>query len=100
MGFKYKFQIGLFIDFSKNTSIKKKIMKLKIILQLKYVFATIALFFLNGIAIAQDKIVIEPEKVETWFERNQLWVYIGAGVLLLLIILGSSGSRKRKKQLL
>lgn len=75
-------------------------MKYKTSLQLKYFTLSCALFFINGLAIAQEKIVIEPEKVETWFQKNQLWVYIGAGALLLIIIIasaGSSASRKTKK---
>ena len=70
-------------------------MKLKTSLQIKYLLLTCSLFLLNGLAMAQDKIVIEPEKVENWFHRNQMWVYIGAGVLLLLIIIASSGSSRR-----
>ncbi len=70
----------------------------KINAQVKYIFLTCTLFLINGLAMAQDKIVIEPEKVESWFQRNQMWVYIGAGVLLLLIIISSSSSRSRSKK--
>ena len=73
-------------------------MKLSTTTQIKYFLLTSALFLINGIAMAQDKIVIEPEKVENWFQKNQLWVYIGAGVLLLLIIIASSGSSRRKSK--
>ena len=70
-------------------------MKISTSTQLKYLFLTFALFLFNGLAMAQDKIEIEPEEVENWFQRNQLWVYIGAGVLLLLIIIASSGGSRR-----
>ncbi len=71
-------------------------MKHTIALQFKYLILSSVLFLFSAVAIAQDKIVIEPEKVENWFQRNQLWVYIGAGVLLLLIIIASSSSSSRK----
>ncbi len=71
-------------------------MKHTLALQFKYLILSFVLFLFSAVAIAQDKIVIEPEKVENWFQRNQLWVYIGAGVLLLLIIIASSSSSSRK----
>ena len=73
-------------------------MKVSTRTQLKYLFLTFSLFLFNGLAMAQDKIVIEPEQVENWFQKNQLWVYIGAGVLLLLIIIASTGSSRRKSK--
>jgi hypothetical protein len=59
----------------------------------------IVIFLLAGLALrAQEKIDITTTEVETWFERNWMWV-AGAVVLLLLIVLlsrnrANHGSRR------
>jgi len=45
---------------------------------------------------AQDKIEIDKGEISSWFERN--WIWVAAGVLLILLIAlmgrGKAGSRK------
>jgi hypothetical protein len=47
------------------------------------------------IVSAQDKIKISKEEIGTWFERNWMWVAIGAVALILLIALLSRGTVSR-----
>jgi cytochrome bd-type quinol oxidase subunit 2 len=43
---------------------------------------------------AQDKVTLDAEEVESWFERNWMWV---AGAVVFIILLGLlTGSRNRK----
>ena len=42
-------------------------------------------------AQAQDKVKLNTEQVESWFEKNWIWV---AGAVLLLIIIALFSSRK------
>lgn len=42
-------------------------------------------------AQAQDKITVDTEQVESWFEKNWIWV---AGAVLLLIIIALFSSRR------
>lgn len=59
-----------------------------------------ALVFFTLLAItarAQDKVNLDTEKVESWFEKNWIWV---AGAVLLLIIIAlfsSRGARTARK---
>lgn len=51
---------------------------------------------LGLVAQAQDKVNLDTEKVESWLEKNWMWV---AGAVLLLIIiavLSSRGARTRQ----
>jgi protein-S-isoprenylcysteine O-methyltransferase Ste14 len=45
---------------------------------------------------AQDQIEIDKEEIGSWFERN--WIWVAAGVLLIVLIAlmgrGKAGSRK------
>jgi hypothetical protein len=65
----------------------------------RFVKAINVLFFtLLGLAAqAQDKVNLDTEKVESWFEKNWIWV-AGAALLLIIIALfsrrGSSTGRK------
>ena len=43
------------------------------------------------VAQAQDKITVDTEQVESWFEKNWIWV---AGAVLLLIIIALFSSRR------
>lgn len=50
------------------------------------------IFMLSSLALqAQDKIDINTEEVESWFERN--WMWVAAGVILLLLIVLFSRNR-------
>jgi hypothetical protein len=48
--------------------------------------------FLALTAQAQDKVNLDTEKVESWFEKNWIWV---AGAVLLIIIIALFSSRGR-----
>jgi hypothetical protein len=53
----------------------------------------------TGIAVkAQDKIEINADQVESWFERNWMWVAAGVILLLLIVLFGrnKSSSARRK----
>ena len=56
-----------------------------------------SLFFMltSLIVSAQEKIKISKEEIGTWFERNWMWVAIGAVALILLIALFSRGTVSR-----
>ncbi len=45
-------------------------------------------------SFAQDKVTLDTEEVESWFERNWMWV-AGAVVFIILLAL-LTGSRNRK----
>jgi len=48
------------------------------------------LLFLNCKALAQDKAIeINEPLAENWFQRNWVWVVMGAIVLLVLLFSGS-----------
>ena len=53
-----------------------------------------AVFLLQLIANAQDKVVIETQEVRSWFERN--WPLVAGGflILLLMIVMGRRSKRK------
>ena len=54
------------------------------------------LFMLTSMIVsAQEKIKISKEEIGTWFERNWMWVAIGAVALILLIALFSRGTVSR-----
>jgi cell division protein FtsW (lipid II flippase) len=54
------------------------------------------LFMLTSMIVsAQEKIKISKEEIGTWFERNWMWVAIGAVALILLIALLSRGTVSR-----
>jgi hypothetical protein len=56
----------------------------------------IIFFMLTSMIVsAQDKIKISKEEIGTWFERNWMWVAIGAVALILLIALLSRGTTNR-----
>ncbi len=49
------------------------------------------LFMLIGVAAqAQEKIEIDTKEVGSWFERNWMWVAAGVLLLLLIALLGRS----------
>ena len=50
------------------------------------------LFTLIAVGVqAQDKVTLDTEKVESWFEQNWIWV---AGAVLLLIIIALFSRRR------
>jgi len=53
-----------------------------------------ALFLLQLIVNAQDKVEIDTREVSSWFERN--WPLVAGGVLLILLIIifGRRSNRK------
>ena len=55
------------------------------------------MFFMltNLIVNAQEKIKISKEEIGSWFERNWMWVAIGAVALILLIALLGRGTTSR-----
>jgi hypothetical protein len=54
------------------------------------------LFMLIGIiAQAQEKIEIDTKEVGSWFERNWMWVAAGVLLLLLIVLLGRSRNGSR-----
>lgn|SRR5688572_4019703 len=54
------------------------------------------LFMLIGIiAQAQEKIEIDTKEVGSWFERNWMWVAAGILLLLLIVLLGRSRNGSR-----
>ncbi len=59
----------------------------------------LSVLFLSFLAItaqAQDKVNLDAEKVESWFEQN--WVWVAAAVVILIIIaLFSSRARTTRK---
>jgi len=56
----------------------------------------ILFFMLTSLIVsAQEKIKISKEEIGTWFERNWMWVAIGAVALILLIALFSRGAVSR-----
>lgn len=56
----------------------------------------IIFFMLTSMIVsAQEKIKISKEEIGTWFERNWMWVAIGAVALILLIALFSRGTVSR-----
>ena len=56
----------------------------------------IIFFMLTSMIVsAQDKIKINKEELGTWFERNWMWVAIGAVAFILLIALLSRGTTSR-----
>lgn len=55
----------------------------------------ISFMLTSMIVSAQDKIKINKEEIGTWFERNWMWVAIGAVALILLIALFSRGTVSR-----
>lgn len=51
---------------------------------------------LTGIASqAQEKIEIDTEEVGSWFERNWMWVAAGVLLLLFIVVLGRSRNNSR-----
>ena len=54
--------------------------------------------FTSLVLQAQDKIDINTEEVESWFERNWMWVAGGVVLLLLIVLLSRNranhGSRR------
>jgi len=63
------------------------------IIKLRIFMTSAALFLLQLIANAQDKVVIDTQEVSTWFERN--WPLVAGGVLLLLLIIIMGRRSKR-----
>lgn len=54
------------------------------------------ILLLNGMVIqAQDKIEIDTEEVGSWFERNWMWVAAGVLLLLLIVLLGRGRNASR-----
>ena len=52
----------------------------------------VILFTLIALGVqAQDKVKLDTEQVESWFEKNWIWV---AGAVLLLIIIALFSSRR------
>ncbi len=63
-------------------------------IKLRIFMTSAALFLLQLIVNAQDKVVIDTKEVSTWFERN--WPLVAGGVLLILLIIifGRRSNRK------
>lgn len=62
-------------------------------IKLRLAMTSAALFLLQLIVNAQDKVEIDTQKVSSWFERN--WPLVVGGVLLiiLMIIFGRRSKR-------
>ena len=57
----------------------------------------VAILLLSAVIVhAQDQIEIDKREIGSWFERN--WIWVAAGVLLIVLIAlmgrGKAGSRK------
>ncbi|CAN5403004.1 hypothetical protein BH10BAC3_BH10BAC3_22280 [soil metagenome] len=66
---------------------------------LKAFLATLMLFLLTSICMAQDNtnLKVNGESIGSWLSRYWMWVAGGVVLLLLLIGMLSGGSRKRSK---
>ena len=63
-------------------------------IKLRILMTSAALFLLQLIVSAQDKVVIDTQEVSTWFERN--WPLVAGGVLLLLLLIIMGRRSKRR----
>jgi len=63
-------------------------------IKLRILMTSAALFLLQLIVNAQDKVVIDTQEVSTWFERN--WPLVAGGVLLLLLMIIMGRRSKRR----
>jgi len=63
-------------------------------INLRLIMTSAALFLLQLIVNAQDKVVIDTQEVSTWFERN--WPLVAGGVLLLLLMIIMGRRSKRR----
>ena len=64
------------------------------IIKLRLVMTSIALFLLQVIVNAQDKVEIDTHEVSSWFERN--WPLFAGGVLILLLMVIMGRRSKRR----
>ena len=63
-------------------------------IKLRIFMTSAALFLLQLIVNAQDKIEIDTHEVSSWFERNWPLVAGGVLILLLLVIMGRRSNRR------
>ncbi|KIC89538.1 hypothetical protein [Flavihumibacter sp. ZG627] len=62
----------------------------------KYIFASTALALISSGLFAQE-VEIDAVEVESFFERNWMWITAGVVALLLIIWAASSGKKPTKK---
>lgn len=59
---------------------------------------SILLFTVVAVAAqAQDKIDVDTEKVESWFEKNWIWVAAAVVLLIIIALFSSRGSKTTPK---
>ena len=67
---------------------------------LKYLLQVLAILLLTVVSVAvqaQDKIDVDTEKVESWFEKNWIWVAAAVVLLIIIALFSSRGNRSSKK---
>ena len=64
------------------------------LIKLRLAMTSAALFFLQIITNAQDKIDVETREVSSWFERN--WPLV-AGIALVVILMIIFGRRSKRR---
>ena len=69
-------------------------MKQPTIIKLRIFMTSVALFLLQLIVNAQDKVEIDTQEVSSWFQRN--WPLIG-GLILILLLMVILGRRSKRK---
>ena len=60
-------------------------------------YLLVVLILISFYSFAQEKVTLDTEEVESWFERNWMWV-AGAVVFILLLALLTGGNRRRVNQ--
>jgi len=73
---------------------KSQVMKQSKMIMLRTFMTSLALFLLQLIVNAQDKIEIETKEVSSWFERN--WP-LAAAIVLLVILMIIFGRRSKRR---
>lgn len=57
----------------------------------------VAILMLSGLIVrAQDKIEIDKEEIGSWIERNWIWVAAGLLLIVLIALMGRSKAASRK----
>lgn len=55
------------------------------------------LFAIPTVVMAQDHIDINKNEVKSWLQQN--WIWVALGVLFILVIAVSTGSRRRNRRI-
>jgi NADH:ubiquinone oxidoreductase subunit 6 (subunit J) len=69
-------------------------MKQPTIIKLRVFMTSVALFLLQLIVNAQDKVEIDTHEVSSWFQRN--WTLV-AGLILILLLMVIMGRRSKRR---